>query len=115
MGHATILYTDGRTEKIAAPDVLDGNQRNFTLALENIVRGHIEYVRVLYKGEERYLIVNDTGSIQRPRLSINKAASLIYHAAWCKEHDMRPEDTFRLGLLQPIHGIAVILHDVQVR
>jgi hypothetical protein len=115
MGHATILHLDGRREKIAAPDVLDGRQRNFLLALENIVRGHIEYVHVLYEGRAVYMIVNETGAVQHPPLKINKAASLIYHNNWCQQNDMDPEDTFRLRLLPSIHGTAVLLHDVEVR
>ena len=49
-----------------------------------IVGGYIELVAVLYKNKRCTMIVNETGAIQdgaREALSINAAATEIYHAA----------------------------------
>ncbi len=89
-------------------------------ALMELVEGHLEYVKVLYKGKPTYMVVNDVGALTgpggTPPLPINWDATEIYHAATLKRAELG-EDISCFGPRcdwPKIHGVAVVLENIHV-
>jgi Domain of unknown function (DUF3846) len=69
---SSVLYTpDGRT-KVVRP----ANGKHWTLEeLQGFVGGYIEVLRTVDGG---YMVINETGKVQRPPLELNRPATYIY-------------------------------------
>lgn len=77
--------------------------------LVKLVGGHLEYVHVLFNEKPTYMVVNETGAIQRPPLPVNHAATDVYwNASRRRGQEPNPKTWPR------IHGTAVVLEDIHV-
>ena len=112
MGKMKILKTDGSKYDEECADVYEG-QKPMRNRLMGIVGGYIEHVRVLYQNKYMYMIVNETGAVQKPPLPVNKEASHIYHTNMAEHEGLTIEQAF---IEYPkIHGDAVLLFDCKLQ
>ena len=78
--------------------------------LQEQVGGDVEYVRVLFKDGESTMIVNESGGVQNPPLSVNARATAIYWTATILGRTGVKFDP----LIEPlIHGTAVLIEGVR--
>lgn len=112
MGTMKILKTDGTQYDEQCDDIYEG-QKSMRGRLMEIVDGNTEHVHVLYKNEPVYMIVNETGAIQKPPLPVNKEASHIYHTNMAGQEGLTIEQAF---IEYPkIHGDVVLLFDCKLQ
>ena len=79
--------------------------------MRDIVRGDIEFVRVLYQGKVTRMIVNENGAMGPRPLRPNARATAIYWTATCTGQTPAPFEP----LTDPmVHGIAVLFEDVSI-